>query len=83
MLPRGENERDVLAATPAVSAAEPAESMRQGTAGNTARPTFCTMVMRPKAVPVRSFLTISGTDGHIAAGTRTNAAPRAIMGSVG
>ena len=44
---------------------------------------FWTIVISPKAVPTRFFSTISGTAGHIAAGTRTNAAPSRIIGSAG
>ena len=41
---------------------------------------FWMAVIRPKAVPTRLDLTMSGTDGHRAAGTRTKAKPRRIIG---
>ena len=40
-------------------------------------------VIRPKAVPTRFSSTTSGTDGHMAAGTRTKAAPSTIMLGIG
>ena len=51
--------------------------------GNNARPIFWIVVVRPNAVPTRFFSTMSGIDGHIAAGTMTNAAPRTIIGIAG
>ena len=44
---------------------------------------FWTAVIRPNAVPTRSFSTMSGTEGHIAAGTSTNAAPSTIIAIAG
>ena len=44
---------------------------------------FWIAVIKPKAVPTRSLSTTSGIEGHIAAGTSTNAAPSTIIASAG
>ncbi len=44
---------------------------------------FWIMVIRPNAVPTRFSSTMSGTAGHIAAGTSTNDAPSSSIGNIG